>query len=129
MITFTAVTKQFPDGTVAVDDLTLDLPEGKITVFVGPSGCGKTTSLRMINRMVEPTSGQVLVQGRDVMEQDPAELRRGIGYVIQTAGLLPHRTVVDNIATVPYLLGWDRKRARSTALELLERVGLPVAYA
>ncbi|MBC7639476.1 MAG: ATP-binding cassette domain-containing protein [Rhodoferax sp.] len=129
MITFTAVTKRFPDGTVAVDDLTLDLPEGKITVFVGPSGCGKTTSLRMINRMVEPTSGQVLVQGRDVMEQDPAELRRGIGYVIQTAGLLPHRTVVDNIATVPYLLGWDKKRARSTALELLERVGLPAAYA
>ena len=129
MITFTSVTKRFPDGTVAVDDLSLDLPEGKITVFVGPSGCGKTTSLRMINRMVEPTSGQILVDGQDVMRQDPAELRRRIGYVIQQAGLLPHRTVVDNIATVPHLLGWDKARARATAMELLERVGLPASYA
>jgi osmoprotectant transport system ATP-binding protein len=129
VITFSSVTKRFPDGTVAVDDLSLELPEGKITVFVGPSGCGKTTSLRMINRMVEPTSGQVLVEGRDVMTQDPALLRRRIGYVIQAAGLLPHRTVVDNVATVPYLLGWDKKRARATATELLERVGLPASIA
>jgi osmoprotectant transport system ATP-binding protein len=117
VITFTSVTKRFPDGTVAVDDLSLELPEGKITVFVGPSGCGKTTSLRMINRMVEPTSGQILVDGRSVLDQDPALLRRRMGYVIQQAGLLPHRTIVDNIATVPYLLGWDKKKARSTALE------------
>jgi osmoprotectant transport system ATP-binding protein len=129
VITFTSVTKRFPDGTVAVDDLSLELPEGKITVFVGPSGCGKTTSLRMINRMVEPTSGQILVDGRSVLDQDPALLRRRMGYVIQQAGLLPHRTIVDNIATVPYLLGWDKKKARSTALELLERVGLPASYA
>jgi osmoprotectant transport system ATP-binding protein len=129
VITFTSVTKRFPDGTVAVDDLSVELPEGKITVFVGPSGCGKTTSLRMINRMVEPTSGQILVDGRSVLDQDPALLRRRMGYVIQQAGLLPHRTIVDNIATVPYLLGWDKKKARSTALELLERVGLPASYA
>lgn len=129
MITFTSVSKKFADGTVAVDDLSLELPEGKITVFVGPSGCGKTTSLRMINRMVEPTSGQILVEGRDVMRQDPALLRRRIGYVIQQAGLLPHRTVVDNIATVPLLLGWDKKKARGAAMELLTRVGLPETYA
>ena len=129
MITFTSVTKTFPDGTVAVDDLSLELPEGKITVFVGPSGCGKTTSLRMINRMVEPTSGQILIEGRDVMQQDPALLRRRIGYVIQQGGLLPHRTIVDNIATVPILLGWDKAKARATAMGLLERVGLPASYA
>ena len=129
MITFTSVTKRFPDGTVAVDDLSLELPEGKITVFVGPSGCGKTTSLRMINRMIDPTSGQILVEGRSVTEQDPALLRRRIGYVIQHAGLLPHRTVVDNIATVPLLLGWPKKKARAAAMELLARVGLPESYA
>jgi len=129
VITFTSVTKTFPDGTVAVDDLSLELPEGKITVFVGPSGCGKTTSLRMINRMVEPTSGQILIEGRDVMQQDPALLRRRIGYVIQQGGLLPHRTIVDNIATVPILLGWDKAKARATAMGLLERVGLPASYA
>ena len=129
MITFRSVTKRFAAGTVAVDDLSLEIPEGKITVFVGPSGCGKTTSLRMVNRMVDPTCGQVLVQGRDVADQDPALLRRGIGYVIQQAGLLPHRRVLDNIATVPYLLGWGKRRARATAMELLERVGLPSSYA
>jgi len=94
-------------------------------VFVGPSGCGKTTSLRMINRMVEPTSGAVLLDGKDVSEGDPAVLRRGIGYVIQHAGLFPHRTVLDNIATVPLLSGWDKRKARSRAGELLETVGLP----
>ena len=129
MITFSSVTKRFADGTVAVDGLSLELPEGRISVFVGPSGCGKTTSLRMINRMVEPSSGQVLVEGRDVAGQDPALLRRGIGYVIQQAGLLPHRSVLDNIATVPYLLGWGKTRARRAAMELLERVGLPSSYA
>jgi len=129
VITFTSVTKRFPDGTVAVDDLSLELPEGKITVFVGPSGCGKTTSLRMINRMIDPTSGQILVQGRSVTDQDPAQLRRRMGYVIQHAGLLPHRTVIDNIATVPLLLGWGKKKARATAMELLARVELPESYA
>ncbi|WP_432511599.1 ABC transporter ATP-binding protein [Kineococcus sp. SYSU DK001] len=127
MITFEAVRKQFPDGTVAVDDLHLELPTGRTTVFVGPSGCGKTTSLRMINRMVEPTGGTVTVDGRDVRTQDPARLRRGIGYVIQHAGLFPHRTVLDNVLTVPRLVGRGRDRTR--ALELLERVGLPAALA
>ncbi|WP_432520866.1 ABC transporter ATP-binding protein [Kineococcus sp. SYSU DK006] len=127
MITFEAVRKQFPDGTVAVEHLDLELPAGRTTVFVGPSGCGKTTSLRMVNRMVEPTGGRVLLDGRDVREQDAAALRRGIGYVIQHAGLFPHRTVVDNVLTVPRLLG--RRRQRAAAIELLERVGLPAAFA
>ena len=129
MITFDGVTKRYPDGTVAVDGLDLEIPAGRITVLVGPSGCGKTTTLRMINRMVEPTAGTVTVDGRDVRGVDPPTLRRGIGYVIQQAGLFPHRTVVDNIATVPYLLGWDKKKARARAYELMERVGLDPALA
>ncbi|WP_439383440.1 ABC transporter ATP-binding protein [Amycolatopsis lexingtonensis] len=124
-IEFRDVTKQYPDGTVAVDKLNLTVEDGTITVFVGPSGCGKTTSLRMINRMVEPTGGQVLLDGKDVAEGDPALLRRGIGYVIQHAGLFPHRTVLDNIATVPLLSGWDKAKARKRAAELLEIIGLP----
>ncbi len=124
MIRFRGVTKRYPDGTVAVDDLDLDVEAGKVTVFVGPSGCGKTTSLRMINRMIEPSSGTIEVDGRDVMTADAAELRRGIGYVIQQAGLFPHRTILDNIATVPLLLGWDKRRARARAAELMDTVGL-----
>ncbi|WP_405985951.1 ABC transporter ATP-binding protein [Streptomyces sp. NBC_00872] len=124
MIRFDAVNKRFPNGTTAVHDLTLEMPEGGITVLVGSSGCGKTTTLRMINRMVEPTSGTIRLGGRDVLEQDAAELRRGIGYVIQQSGLFPHRTVLDNIATVPLLLGWGRRKARTRAAELLETVGL-----
>jgi len=129
VIEFESVTKRFPDGTTAVDNLSLVAPEGKITVLVGPSGCGKTTSLRMVNRMIEPTSGRILVNGKDNTEVDRSQLRLGIGYVIQNAGLFPHRTVLDNIATVPYLIGWDKKRARQRAQELLERVGLPRAFA
>jgi len=124
VIEFEAVRKEYPDGTVAVDTLNLRAESGEITVLVGPSGCGKTTSLRMINRMVEPTSGRILIDGEDTGTRDPADLRRGIGYVIQHAGLFPHRTVLDNIATVPYLLGWDRRKARARARELMERVGL-----
>ncbi|MGW6739672.1 ABC transporter ATP-binding protein [Streptomyces sp. NPDC055025] len=124
MIRFDAVNKRFPNGTTAVHDLTLEMPEGGITVLVGSSGCGKTTTLRMINRMVEPTSGTIRLGGRNVLEQDAAELRRGIGYVIQQSGLFPHRTVLDNIATVPLLLGWGRRKARTRAAELLETVGL-----
>nr|WP_285496663.1 ATP-binding cassette domain-containing protein [Actinomadura sp. NBRC 104425] len=123
------MTKRYPDGTVAVDRLNLKIPAGRITVLVGPSGCGKTTTLRMINRMVEPSEGTVTVDGRDVRGVDPATLRRGIGYVIQQAGLFPHRTIIDNIATVPYLLGWDKKKARARAHELMERVGLDPALA
>ena len=124
MIEFRGVTKRFPDGTVAVDDLDLSVRDGGITVFVGPSGCGKTTSLRMVNRMIDPTEGTIVVDGTDVMRTDAAKLRRGIGYVIQQAGLFPHRTILDNIATVPLLLGWDKRKARDRAVELMETVGL-----
>ena len=109
MISFAGVTKRYPDGTVAVDDLTLDVPEGTLTVFVGPSGCGKTTSMRMINRMVEPTSGAVIVDGQDVSNTNPVKLRLGIGYVIQSGGLMPHQRVIDNVATVPVLKGQSRR--------------------
>ncbi|MFJ2030246.1 ABC transporter ATP-binding protein [Streptosporangium sp. NPDC087985] len=129
MIKFDRVTKRYADGTVAVDDLGLEVPTGEITVFVGPSGCGKTTSLRMINRMIDATEGRILLDGVDVKTIDPPTLRRGIGYVIQQAGLFPHRRIVDNVATVPRLLGWDRKRARDRAMELLERVGLDLKLA
>ncbi len=124
MITFTGVTKRYPDGTVAVDDLSLDVPAGSLTVFVGPSGCGKTTSMRMINRMVEPSSGTVSVDGRDVAGVDPVKLRLGIGYVIQSGGLMPHQRVIDNVATVPVLRGESRRAARRAAYGVLERVGL-----
>jgi len=129
VIRFEGVTKQYPDGTTAVGGLTLEAPAGQITVLVGPSGCGKTTSLRMVNRMIEPSSGRITIDGEDTAGMDPAQLRRGIGYVIQHAGLFPHRTVVDNVATVPRLLGWDRRKAKARSMELLERVGLPVELA
>jgi osmoprotectant transport system ATP-binding protein len=129
LITFSEVTKRYPDGTVAVDELSLEIAAGQITVLVGPSGCGKTTTLRMINRMVEPSSGTIRLDGEDIGASDPPALRRRIGYVIQHGGLFPHRTVVDNVATVPYLLGWDKRRARGRAMELLELVGLPAAFA
>jgi len=129
LITFSEVTKRYPDGTVAVDELSLEIAAGEITVFVGPSGCGKTTTLRMINRMVEPTSGTIRLDGEPISAADPPALRRRIGYVIQHGGLFPHRTVVDNVATVPYLLGWDRRKARGRAMELLELVGLPATFA
>ncbi|TKV61488.1 ATP-binding cassette domain-containing protein [Nakamurella flava] len=127
MISFRSVSKVFPDGTAAVQDLTVEIPTGRITVFVGPSGCGKTTSLRMINRMIEPTAGTIEIDGRDTRSIDAPTLRRGIGYVIQNAGLFPHRTVLDNVATVPVLQGTSRREARAAASELLERVGLPAA--
>ncbi|WP_162795793.1 ABC transporter ATP-binding protein, partial [Nonomuraea lactucae] len=127
MITFEAVSKVYPDGTTAVDTLDMVIPEGRITVLVGSSGCGKTTTLRMINRMIEASSGTITVGGDDIAALDENTLRRGIGYVIQQSGLFPHRTVLDNIATVPRLLGWDRRKARARAAELLETVGLPDA--
>jgi osmoprotectant transport system ATP-binding protein len=129
MITFRAVAKTYPDGTHAVSDIDLTIPAGKLTVFVGPSGCGKTTCLRMINRMVDPTAGSVEIDGVDVRSRPPAELRRGIGYVIQNVGLFPHRTVLDNIATVPMLTGVRRGQARLSARALLDRVGLPASVA
>jgi osmoprotectant transport system ATP-binding protein len=129
LIRFESVTKRYPGGTVAVDDLSLEVPAGQTMVLVGPSGCGKTTSLRMINRLVEPTSGRILLDGNDVMRANPAILRRGIGYVIQQAGLFPHRTVEDNIATVPLLTGWPKARARRRARELMDLVGLDAQMA
>ena len=129
MIRFDAVTKTYPDGTTAVGGISLDAPSGQITVLVGPSGCGKTTSLRMINRMIERTSGTIWLDDRDTATIAPTQLRRGMGYVIQSAGLFPHRTVVDNVASVPLLLGESKRVARSKALGLLERVGLDPTFA
>lgn len=123
MIEFKSVSKHY-GGVAAVRDFSLQIPEGQTLVFVGSSGSGKTTLLRMINRMVEPSTGQVLIAGKDVQATDAVKLRRSIGYVMQHGGLLPHRTVQDNVATVPRLNGTDKKTARLRALELLERVGL-----
>lgn len=124
MIEFRNVSKQFPDGTHAVDDFSLILPSRQITVLVGSSGCGKTTLLRMVNRMVEPTGGTVEIDGEDIGTLNPVKLRRRIGYVMQNSGLLPHRKVIDNVATVPRLEGVPKKEANSRALELLDTVGL-----
>ncbi|MCC9195872.1 ATP-binding cassette domain-containing protein [Arthrobacter sp. zg-Y820] len=125
MISFRGVTKSFAGSPApAVDGLSMDIARGSITVFVGPSGCGKTTSLRMINRMIEPTAGSITVDGTDVSVVKAPELRRSMGYVMQSAGLMPHRTVLDNVATVPRLLGQSKARARARAAELLDVVGL-----
>ncbi|MCW2165615.1 osmoprotectant transport system ATP-binding protein [Microbacterium hydrothermale] len=129
MIEFSAVSKVFPDGTRAVDDFHLVIPSRKTTVFVGSSGCGKTTLLRMINRMVEPSSGSISIDGDDIGGKPAVQLRRSIGYVMQNSGLLPHFTVADNIATVPVLQGQNRKTARTRALELMKTVGLDTAMA
>lgn len=128
-IRYRGVSKVYPDGTTAVDDLNLDVPAGSLTVFVGPSGCGKTTSLRMLNRMVEPTGGVVEVNGQDVSTIPAAQLRRSMGYVMQQSGLLPHKTVEDNIATVPRLNGVSKREARASARELLGSVGLDESLA
>jgi osmoprotectant transport system ATP-binding protein len=123
------VTKRYPNGRVALDDLDLTIDAGELAVLVGPSGCGKTTTLRLINRLIDPTEGQVFVHGDDVATKDPVELRRQIGYVIQQVGLFPHLTIGSNVATVPRLLGWDKARVRSRVDDLLQLVGLdPAAY-
>jgi osmoprotectant transport system ATP-binding protein len=124
MIEFDSVSKQFPDGALAVDDFSLVLPSRKTTVLVGSSGSGKTTLLRMINRMVEPTSGAISIDGVDIATLEPVKLRRSIGYVMQNSGLLPHRKVIDNVATVPLLRGVPKRKARQDALALLDTVGL-----
>ncbi|MCI4658587.1 ABC transporter ATP-binding protein [Cryobacterium zhongshanensis] len=129
MIEFRSVTKEFPDGTLAVDDFSLTIPSHRTTVLVGSSGSGKTTLLRMINRMVDPTGGTIEIDGVSVASLEPVKLRRSIGYVMQNSGLLPHRTVVDNVATVPLLRGVRRKKARADALDLLDTVGLDRAIA
>ncbi|MFK8911314.1 ABC transporter ATP-binding protein [Streptomyces sp. YS-3] len=127
MIRFERVSKVYPDGTSAVDDLSFEVNEGELVTLVGPSGCGKTTTMMMVNRLIEPTSGRILVDGEDIASLDPVKLRRRIGYVIQQVGLFPHRTVLDNTATVPALVGWKRAKARERAAELLDLVGLDPA--
>ena len=124
MIEFESVGKTFRDGTAAVVDLSLVVPTGTVTVLVGPAGCGGTTALQMVNRLVEPTSGRILWDGSPLRSRRRTALRRQIGYVAQGGGLFPHRTVVDNIGTVPSLLGWTRSKTRRRALELLDSVGL-----
>ena len=124
MIRLENVSKHFSGGSNAVRDLTLDIPDGQTCVLIGPSGCGKTTTLRMINRLIEPDSGRILVAGEDTSTVDPVTLRLKMGYVIQQTGLFPHMTIGDNVATVPRLWKWDRKRIKQRVEELLELVGL-----
>ena len=125
MISLQHVSKQFPGSRApAVRDLSLEIREGETVVLVGPSGCGKTTTMRMVNRLIEPTSGEIFVDGTSVMSRDPVELRRGMGYVIQSIGLMPHRTVAHNVATVPRLAGWDDARVDRRIDELMEIFGL-----
>ncbi|MFI7006122.1 ABC transporter ATP-binding protein [Streptomyces sp. NPDC050145] len=124
MIRFEHVSKRYADGTTAVDDLSFEVNAGELVTLVGPSGCGKTTTMKMVNRLVEPSAGRIFLDGDDISEIDPVKLRRRIGYVIQQVGLFPHRTVLDNTATVPHLLGVRRTEARARAAELLDLVGL-----
>ena len=124
MIRLQGLSKTYEGGTTAVASLDLDIARGELVCLIGPSGCGKTTTMRMINRLVEPTTGRIILDGDDVTQVDPVELRRRTGYVIQQVGLFPHQRVRDNVSTVPRLLGWDKKRARARADELLELVGL-----
>ncbi|AJC56846.1 betaine/proline/choline family ABC transporter ATP-binding protein [Streptomyces sp. 769] len=129
MIRFEHVTKRYADGTTAVDDLSFEVAKGELITLVGPSGCGKTTTMKMVNRLIDPTDGRILLDGEDIADADPVELRRHIGYVIQQVGLFPHKTILDNTATVPHLLGRPRKAARARAAELLDLVGLdPSVY-
>jgi osmoprotectant transport system ATP-binding protein len=131
MIRLEQITKRFsPNGPPAISALTMEMAEGTTTALIGPSGCGKTTTIRMINRLIEPTSGRIILGGEDVTRIDPVELRRRIGYVIQQIGLFPHMTIAENIATVPRLLGWTKARIESRVDELIHLVGLdPAAIA
>ncbi|MFZ3558316.1 MULTISPECIES: ABC transporter ATP-binding protein [unclassified Streptomyces] len=124
MIRFEHVSKRYADGTTAVDDLSFEVNEGELVTLVGPSGCGKTTTMKMVNRLIEPTAGRIFLDGDDISGVDPVQLRRRIGYVIQQVGLFPHKSVLDNTATVPHLLGVKRAKARERAAELLDLVGL-----
>jgi osmoprotectant transport system ATP-binding protein len=124
-VEFAHVAKRYPGGEeFAIRDLSFTVPAGEVCVLVGPSGCGKTTAMRLVNRMIELTSGDILLDGRSVRDRDPAELRRGIGYAIQQIGLFPHRTVAENIVTVPRLLGWDKARMAARVEELLDLLSL-----
>ena len=128
MIRLEQVTKIFPGAShPAVDRLDLEVPDGKTCVLIGPSGCGKTTTMRIVNRLIEPNSGRIVVDGEDVTRADPVQLRRRIGYVIQQVGLFPHMTIADNVATVPQLLGWSAERTKARVAEMLSLVGLEPA--
>jgi osmoprotectant transport system ATP-binding protein len=127
MITLDAVSKRYGSRELAVGELSLTIADGELCILIGPSGCGKTTTLRMINRLIEPTGGRILIDDQNVLTMNPVTLRRGIGYVIQQGGLFPHRRIFDNVATVPRLLGWDKERVRKRVDELLELVGLDPA--
>ena len=124
MIRLERVTKRYPGGQVAVRELTIEFATGQLTMLVGPSGCGKTTTLKMINRLIEPTEGRIFHDDQDVTHVDPVVLRLRMGYVIQNVGLFPHMSIADNVATVPRLLQWDKERIRRRVDELLELVGL-----
>ena len=124
MIEYKYVSKVYGDGTEAVSDVSLTINKGELVVFIGTSGSGKTTSMRMINRMVEPSSGEILIDGENIMEKNPVDLRRSIGYVIQQTGLMPHMTVYENIIMVPKLLNWDEDKMEATARKLLEQVDM-----
>ncbi|WP_028273760.1 betaine/proline/choline family ABC transporter ATP-binding protein [Atopococcus tabaci] len=128
MIEFDHVSKVYEDGTKAVDDVSLKINDGEFVVFIGTSGSGKTTTMRMINRMIEPTSGEIRIDGKDIMKQNAVQLRRRIGYVIQQTGLMPHMTVYENIVMVPRLLKWEESKIRQRAKELLERVDMPEEF-
>ncbi|HJB22703.1 MAG TPA: betaine/proline/choline family ABC transporter ATP-binding protein [Candidatus Jeotgalibaca pullicola] len=128
MIEFKNVTKLYPNGKKAVDNISLEFDTGEFIVFIGTSGSGKTTSMRMINRMIEPTEGEILIDGENIQKKNAVELRRKIGYVIQQIGLMPHMTIYENIVLVPKLLGWPEERQKSTAEDLIKRVDLPTEF-
>jgi osmoprotectant transport system ATP-binding protein len=129
MIRLENLTKTFPgQDEPAVEELSMEIPEGEIVVLVGPSGCGKTTTMKMVNRLIEPTSGRIYLEGEDVTKTNPDRLRRRMGYVIQQIGLFPHMSIADNIATVPKMLGWDKKRISERTDELLEMVSIDLSY-
>ncbi|CAN5407798.1 MAG: betaine/proline/choline family ABC transporter ATP-binding protein [Nocardioidaceae bacterium] len=126
MIVLDGVGKTYPGGTVAVESLDLDVPRGSLVCLVGPSGCGKSTTLKMVNRLIEPTTGRIVLDGEDVTSIDPVQLRRRMGYVIQQVGLFPHRTILDNVGTVPEMLGWKKAETQARCEELMSLVGLDV---
>lgn len=127
MIQMENVTKRFGQGFTAVDNVNLNIRPGEFVVLIGPSGCGKTTTMKMINRLIEPTEGRILLEGKDISQQDPIQLRRRIGYVIQEIGLMPHMTVAENIAMVPRLQKWPKEKQMARVEELLDMVGLDPA--
>ncbi len=130
MILYENITKSYLEGINAVADFTLSIAEGELLAIIGPSGCGKTTVLKMLNRLVEPTSGRILLNGKDIRTLDPIALRRSMGYVIQQVGLFPHMNILDNIAVVPDILGWSAEKQRTRALELLDLIDMnPAEFA